>query len=183
VDKLPSPKARFTGNPQVTGKNGGHSLNLHQFARDGVKLLGHIVSAQDGKIIFSPDLKENLAKVDKAEKDIIGLIDRHIAANGLDAPQETLPDLKDGYSAETITELDLNAAHVSTIIWAIGYSADYSLVKLPVADEDGFPVQQRGVTQYPGLYFVGMNWLHKRKSAILLGVNEDVEYIIEKMTN
>jgi putative flavoprotein involved in K+ transport len=51
-------------------------------------------------------------------------------------------------------------------------------VKLTVTDEDGFPVQQCGVTQYPGLYFVGMNWLSKRKSAILLGVNEDVEHII-----
>ena len=44
-DKLPSPKARFGANPQLSGKNGGHSLNLHQFARDGVTLLGHIAGA------------------------------------------------------------------------------------------------------------------------------------------
>jgi len=43
-------------------------------------------------------------------------------------------------------------------------------------------VQRGGVTQYPGLYFVGMNWLTKRKSAILLGVNEDVERIVAHMT-
>jgi putative flavoprotein involved in K+ transport len=84
---------------------------------------------------------------------------------------------------EVLTELDLKAANINTIIWAIGYAFDYDLVKLPVTDEDNFPIQQRGVTQYPGLYFVGMNWLHKRKSAILLGVNEDVEYIVAKMTN
>ena len=67
VDKLPSPKARFAGNPQATGRDGGHSINLHQYARDGVKLLGRIRGAQDGKVMFAPDLKENLAKVDKAE--------------------------------------------------------------------------------------------------------------------
>jgi putative flavoprotein involved in K+ transport len=182
VDKLPSPKARFVGNPQVSGKDGGHSLNLHQFARDGVKLFGHIAGAQNGKIMFSPDLKENLAKTDKIEKDIIGMIDKYIETNGINAPQETLPDLQDGYSAEVITELDLKAANINTVIWAMGYTFNYGFVKLPVTDEDGFPIQQGGVTQYPGLYFVGMNWLSKRKSAILLGVNEDVEHIIAEMT-
>ena len=182
VDKLPSPKARLIGNPQATGKNGGHSLNLHQFARDGVHLLGHIAGAQNGKVMFSPDLKENLAKVDKAEKDIVEMIDRYIQTNGINAPQETLPDLQDGYSVEVITELDLKSANIKTIIWAMGYASDYSLVKLPLTDEDGFPIQQRGITQYPGLYFVGTNWLNKRKSTILLGVNEDVEYIIADMT-
>jgi putative flavoprotein involved in K+ transport len=182
VDKLPSPKARLGGNPQATGKDGGHSVNLHQFMRDGVTLLGHIAGARDGKVMFKPDLKENLAKVDKAEKDIVAMIDKYIEANGVNAPQETPPDLQDGYSAEVITELDLKAAGINTIIWAMGYIADYSLVKLPITDEDGFPIQQRGVTQYPGLYFVGTNWLHKRKSTILLGVNEDVEHIIAEMT-
>ena len=182
VDKLPSPKARFTANPQVSGKDGGHSLNLHQFVRDGVTLLGHIADAQNGAVMFAPDLKENLAKTDKAEKDIIAMIDRYIEANGIDVPQETLPDLQDGYSVDVITELDLKVTNVTTIIWAMGYTFDYSLVKLPVTDEDGFPIQQSGVTQYPGLYFVGMNWLSKRKSTILLGVNEDVEHIIADMT-
>jgi putative flavoprotein involved in K+ transport len=177
-DKLPSPKARFGANPQVSGKDGGHTLNLHQFARDGVTLLGHISGVQDGRVIFKPDLQENLARSDKAEKDIIAMIDKYIEVNGIDAPRETLPDLQDGYSAETITELDCKAAHINTVVWGMGYTFDYSLVKLPVTDEDGFPIQKCGVTQYPGLYFVGMNWLSKRKSAILLGVNEDVEAII-----
>lgn len=81
-----------------------------------------------------------------------------------------------------ITELDLESADINAIIWAIGFRSDYSLVKLPITDEDGFPIQQRGVTQYPGLYFVGMSWLYKRDSATLPGVNEDVEYIIAHMT-
>jgi len=182
VDKLPSPKARLAGNPQASGKNGGHSLNLHQCARDGIKLLGHISGAQGGKVMFKPDLKENLAKTDKSEKDIIAMIDRYIETNGINAPLENLPDLQDGYSVEVITELDLKVANINTIIWAMGYTADYSLVKLPITDEDGFPIQQRGIARYPDLYFVGMHWLTKRKSAILIGVNEDVEHIIAEMT-
>ncbi|MBI5933092.1 MAG: NAD(P)-binding domain-containing protein [Chloroflexi bacterium] len=181
-DKLPSLKARFGANPQLSGKDGGHALNLHQFARDGVTLLGHIAGAQDGRVTFKLDLKETLARTDKAEKDICAMIDRYIEAKGINAPQETLPELQDGYAAEEIAELDLKSAKVKTVIWAMGYTFDYSLVKLPVTDEDGFPITQRGVTEYPGLYFVGMNWLSKRKSTLLLGVKEDVESIIAGMT-
>lgn len=182
IDMLPSPKARLAGNPHVSGKNGGHDLNLHQYARDGVSLLGHIADARDGRMTFKPDLKENLARVDKAEKELCAMIDKYINASGIDAPQETLPELQDGYSAEIITELDLQAAHIRTIIWAMGYTADYSLVKLPITDADGFPITQRGVTQYPGLYFIGINWLSTRKSVTLMGVKEDVKHIIADMT-
>ena len=47
---LPSPRARFAANPHLSGKAGGHSLNLHQFARDGVTLLGHIRGVEDGRL-------------------------------------------------------------------------------------------------------------------------------------
>lgn len=181
-DKLPSLKARLGGNPQVTGKNGGHSLNLHQFARDGVILLGHIADTQGGKVMLKPDLKENLAKSDQGEKNIAAMIDKYIEANSIDAPQESLPELQDGYAAEIVTELDLKAVNIHSIIWAMGYTSDYSLVKLPVVDEDGFPITQRGVTQYSGLYFIGMNWLSTRKSVTMMGVREDVEFIIADMT-
>lgn len=181
-DQLPSPKARLAGNPQVTGKNGGHTLNLHQFARDGVCLLGHIAGVEDGKVLFQPDLKENLARSDKAEKDLTGMIDRYIQAQGINAPQETLPEMQDGYAAEVITGLDLESENITTIIWAMGYTSDYSLVKLPLTDEDGFPLQRNGMTQYPGFYFVGTNWLSRRKSVTMLGMNEDVDQIVTNLT-
>ncbi len=54
-------------------------------------------------------------------------------------------------------------------------------MRLPVVDADGYPVQTRGVTAYPGLYFVGMPWLHKFKSGLLIGVGEDAEYIASRI--
>src|SRR5262249_20295358 len=62
ADQLPSPRARFAGKAAISGTKGGHTLNLHQFARDGVVLLGHLQSVADGKIRLAPDLHENLAK-------------------------------------------------------------------------------------------------------------------------
>lgn len=182
VEKLSSPKARFAGNPHLSGRDGGRTINLHLFARDGVRLLGRLLGVEDGKIKLAPDLKESLAKVDKAEADITAMIDQYVEKNGLNVPEEILPKHQDGYSVEEITELDLKAAGINTIIWAMGYSFDYSLVKLPVTDEDGYPIQQRGVTQYPGLYFIGLSWLYKHKSPLLLGVGEDADYIASHIT-
>jgi putative flavoprotein involved in K+ transport len=64
VANLPNPAAQFAGMPHLSGKNGGHSLNLHQFCRDGVHLLGRIAGVQDARLVLSPDLKENLNKND-----------------------------------------------------------------------------------------------------------------------
>ena len=177
VEELKSPQAKFDPHPQISGKNGGESLNLHQFARDGVVLLGHVRDARDGQIILAPDLKETLAKVDKFESDTLKRVDDYITRAGLCAPPEDVPRLRDGYEHDQITELDLNATGVSTVIWATGYTFDFSLVKLPVVDSDGYPIQKRGVTGYSGLYFLGLPWLYNRRSGILFGVGDDAAYL------
>ncbi len=183
VDQLPSPRAKFMANPQVSGRGGGHSLNLHQFARDGVILLGRLQDAHDHTIRLAPDLKANLAAADRLEREIVKMVDNYIAQNGLDTPIDTLPELRDGYGAEEILELDLHSAGIGTVIWAMGYRFDFNLVYLPIFDSDGFPIQQRGVTDAPGLYFVGLPWLHTQKSGLLVGVGEDAEYIANRIAS
>jgi len=177
VDQLQSPKAKFAGSAHGTGKDGGHTINLHKFARDGVVLLGHIQSVQEDRIVLAPDLKESLANADKFEADLIKRVDEAIEKLGLDAPIETLPDLRDGYEAELIQELDLKSAEITSVIWATGFKFDFSLVKLPAFDEDGYPVQKRGVTEYPGLYFVGLPFLHTSQSGLLSGVGYDAAHV------
>jgi putative flavoprotein involved in K+ transport len=177
VEELKSPQDKFTPHPQISGKSGGESLNLHQFARDGVVLLGHVRDARDGHLVIAPDLKETLAKVDQFEIDALKLVDDYIIRTGLCAPPEAVPQLRNGYEQEQMSELGLNAAGISTVIWATGYAFDFSIVKLPVLDSDGYPVQKRGVTRFEGLYFVGMPWLHSRRSGILFGVGDDAAYL------
>ena len=182
VDKLPSPKAKYAGNPHISSKGGGHTLNLHQFAQDGVVLLGRLEGVQDGKIMLAPDLMENLAKTDKFESEVVKLVDGYIKQNGLAAPEEDLPQLRAGYESKVIRELEIKPTGISAVIWAMGYTFDFSLVKLAVVDNDGYPIQQRGVTRYPGLYFLGLPWLHTQQSGLLLGVGEDAAYIATKIT-
>jgi len=177
VGDLKSPRAKFAPHPQISGKNGGESLNLHQFVRDGVVLLGHVRGAQGGRLMIAPDMRQMLAQVDRFELDALKMVDSYIARMGLSAPTETVLQLRDGYEQEELDTLNLEAAGIKTVIWATGYKFDFSFVKLPVTDEDGYPIQTRGITDYEGLYFLGMPWLHSRKSGILFGVGDDAAYL------
>jgi putative flavoprotein involved in K+ transport len=176
ADKMPFPVAHFSP-PHLSGTNGGHTINLHQFARDGITLLGHLRGADGNKVMLAPDLHENLGKADGFERVCLQMIDGFIQRSGLDAPSEDVPQMRDGYAQPAIEELDLRAAGISTIVWATGYAFDFSLVKLPVCDEDGIPIQTRGVTSYPGLYFVGLPWTPALKPGTLAGVGESAEHV------
>jgi putative flavoprotein involved in K+ transport len=77
------------------------------------------------------------------------------------------------------TELDLDKAGIAMIVWAGGYNPDFSMVHLPIFGQDGYPVQTGGVTEFPGLYFLGLPWLSKRKSPLLYGVGDDAAHIVE----
>jgi putative flavoprotein involved in K+ transport len=175
-DKLPVPKEQFSP-PHVSGTRGGHTLNLHQFARDGVALLGHVRGAEGNTLSLAPDLHETLARVDGFEAEVQKMIDGYIQANEIDAPVEELPRLRDGYEQPLRETLNLREAGITTIIWATGYRYDYGLVKAPVLDGDGFPIQTRGVTKQAGLYFVGMPWMPSLKTGTLPGVGAAAKHI------
>jgi putative flavoprotein involved in K+ transport len=177
VGELPSARAKFAGKPHISGTRGGHTLNLHQFARDGVVLLGRLQGIADGIVRLAPDLHDNLARTDQHEAAFTTAVDAYVAATGIAAPQEALPALRDGYAAPQLTELDLSAAGITTVIWATGYRSDFSIVRLPVLDADGYPIQKRGVTEYPGLFFLGLPWLHNAKSGLIYGVGDDAAHI------
>jgi putative flavoprotein involved in K+ transport len=179
-EKLPVPKEQFSP-PHVSGTQGGHTLNLHQFARDGVTLLGHLRGASGNTISLAPDLPQRLANIDAFERDAQAMIDGYIETSGLDAPPEELPRLQDGFDQPVIEALDLHWEGITTIIWATGFTHEYGLVKLPAVDRTGFPIQNRGVTPFPGLYFVGMPWMPSLKSGILAGVGEFAAEIAEQV--
>jgi putative flavoprotein involved in K+ transport len=177
ADQFPFPRGNFAP-PHVSGTKGGHTLNVHQFARDGVTLLGHLRGVADGRLVIAPDLHANLGRIDGFEVQQRQMIDGYIQARGLDAPAEDAPPpIRDGYAQPIVEELDLKAAGVGTIVWATGYRYDFGLVKAPVFDADGFPVQTKGITGSPGLAFVGMPWMPSLRSGTLSGVGESAGHV------
>ncbi len=82
-----------------------------------------------------------------------------------------------GASGATVHFTAGQAVEVTSIIWATGFRADYRWIRVPVLDQHGMPIHQRGVTKVPGLYFVGLPWLHRRASALLGGVGSDAAFL------
>jgi putative flavoprotein involved in K+ transport len=66
---------------------------------------------------------------------------------------------------------------VKTVIWATGYAPDFSWVQLPVLDASGAPRHTRGVTDIPGLYFLGLRFQYRQSSALIGGVDADAEFV------
>ena len=81
-----------------------------------------------------------------------------------------------------VESLDLRRENVAAIVWATGYDYDYGWLRVPVLDVQGRPLQQRGVSPTPGLYFLGLHWMHTFKSGLFSGVGSDAEYLAEHMS-
>lgn len=73
------------------------------------------------------------------------------------------------------------SAGITTIVWTTGYAFDFSMIRFPIVDDDGYPIQHRGVTDFDGLYFVGMPWLDKWKSGLFIGVGEHADFIASQI--
>jgi putative flavoprotein involved in K+ transport len=173
-DKLPSPAARLVGNPQTTGHDGGHDLNYRTLHATGVELLGRFLGANGSTLHFADDLAASVDFGDARWTEIRGWIDQLCARTDVPKPAFDIPP---PMRIKTRTEIDLVTDGIGTVIWTSGYRPQYDWVKFPVFDEMGFPVQVDGRTTVPGLYFVGVHWMRKNKSAILYGVGEDAEIV------
>ncbi len=82
-----------------------------------------------------------------------------------------------GAGGRTVHFADGSALVAGVVIWATGYRPDYSWIHIPGVARDGQVAHRRGVTQVPGLYFLGLTWQHTRGSALLGFVNDDAAYL------
>jgi putative flavoprotein involved in K+ transport len=164
----------------VSGARGGHTVDFRDLAAHGITLLGSARSFKDGIMEFAPDLAKNIARGDANYLAVLEAADAHVARNRIDLSEE--PQAHEiGLDPRCVTrpllQLNLAAAGVTSIVWATGYALDFSWIKVDTFDEKGRPAHQRGVSDLPGLYFLGLSWLSRRASAFIWGVWHDAEYL------
>jgi putative flavoprotein involved in K+ transport len=181
VDQQPSPQP----SPLITGVGGGHDADLHRLAADGVVLLGGVLGSRDGRLALAPDLGKNLMGGDASLIEFTRRADEHAVQNRLDLPTDERIEVRSNKGKDDhVLSLDLAAANISTIIWANGFRYDFNWIDLPIfanrtAPSARVPVHKRGITAVPGVYFLGLPWLYKLKSAFLHGVGEDAEHLAQ----
>jgi putative flavoprotein involved in K+ transport len=179
VQDLPDQRARFACNPHLSGHGGGHDTNLRRFALDGIRLVGRFQRADGDHAVFAPDLGDNLRFADAFFDDRFRpLFDRYAAAVGVDLDSDDRVWVD--HEVPEVTELDLAAEGISTVLWTTGYAPDYTWLDLPVLGPFGVPEHVRGVTTVPGLECIGLLWQRNNASANLAGVAADAQYLADR---
>ncbi|MGN2641212.1 MSMEG_0569 family flavin-dependent oxidoreductase [Nocardia takedensis] len=171
---------RENTNHYVTGRDGGRDIDLRRFALEGMGLYGRMVDVEAGVARFEPTLARSLDAADAVAESIKDSIDAYIDRAGLTAPVE------DRYRPvwrpeKEVTALDLAEAGIGSIIWSVGFRTDYRWLRVGVFDGAGHPCHNRGVTTTPGLYFLGLPWLHTWGSGRFAAVARDAEYLGERI--
>jgi putative flavoprotein involved in K+ transport len=175
VESLPAPEARLFANILTTGHGGGRDLHLRTLQAQGVILAGHFLGASEGRVNFAADLDESIAWGDERYRQFRELVDKLVSERGLEPHGLDDPEPFRASAPEHMALSDFGS-----VIFAGGFRPDYrSWLPWPEAfDEHGFPIHEDGAsTVVPGLYFVGVHFLRKRKSSLLGGVGEDAALV------
>jgi putative flavoprotein involved in K+ transport len=181
VDEHPKGRdIRFKPHPHLSGRDGGHTIDLRKLALDGVKLHGRLLDVEGTTARFADDLAENLDTIDRTCRENLAEIDDYITKNGIDAPADDLRPV-DWEPSRAEPLLDLRQAGISSVIYATGFHFDFSWIDLPLFDERGYPRYERGVTQIPGLYFVGLHWMYTMGSGLFYQVGRDAQYVVDDL--
>ena len=159
--------------------SGGRSLDLPTLERLGVTLLGRLTDVRGEHVTFDQSVADNIAYADTVAASLMAKADSYIASHSIAAPDaEHSPSARPSASA-TITDLDLAAANVSSVIWCTGFTGDLSWAPALILDESGLPRHNGCASQIPGLWFIGFPWLTRRRSGILHGFPTDAASIVD----
>lgn len=180
VDRLPSPAARFACNPQLSGHGGGHDISLRRMASEGVRLVGRLASLDGTCANMQPDLGDNLRYADGFFDDRLRpLFDTFAERSGEAFPAADIEPFH--HDVAEVTQLDLAAEGIATVLWTSGYRPVLDWIHLPVLDSFGLPVQTGGRSSIDGLCFIGTPWLVDMASANLIGLVRDAELLASQI--
>ena len=165
-------------NHYVTGRDGGRDIDLRQHALEGMELYGRLLDVVGDQLMLDDDLALCLDQADQVAESIKTSVDGFIAKKGVSAPDE--PRYRPLWTPpRERPTLDYHAAGITSIVWCIGFRADYSWVDVPVFNGRGQPIHIRGVAPVPGVYFLGLPWLYTWGSGRFSGVGRDAEHLSE----
>ena len=166
----------------VSGADGGATVDFRNLAAQGLTLLGLTETYENGILTFADNLGENIREGDESYLSILDRADAYANRNGLNLPLD--PKAREiGPDPECITRpirsIDVFAKNITTILWATGFSNDYSWLQVDAFEADNIPSHKRGISSEPGVYFLGLPWQSRRGSSFIWGVWHDAKFIVD----
>jgi putative flavoprotein involved in K+ transport len=168
----------------VSGARGGRTIDFRELAASGITLVGRTSAYDRGVMRFASDLAANIAAGDANYLSVLAEADAYISRNRLDLPEEPEAHIlgpDPDCVVRPLLELDLDIAGVTAIVWATGFRQDYGWLQVDTFDGRGGPRHQRGVSDEPGIYFLGLPWQSRRGSSFIWGVWHDAKYIADQI--
>lgn len=166
----------------VSGVRGGETVDFRRFAEEGITLLGRVQTYAEGRLPIAEDLARNIAGGDANYLSVLDRADAYAAREGLALPEEPEarhPRPDPDCVTHLIRTLDLAAAGITSIIWATGFGVDYGWMEIDTFDAAGRPRHHKGVSEVPGLYFIGLPWLSSRGSSFIWGCWRDAAHLAQ----
>jgi putative flavoprotein involved in K+ transport len=175
-------RARRVPSLQLTGSPDRTTLDLNALTGMGVKLVGRLAGIHDGKAQFSGSLRNQCALSDLKMTRLLDTIDEWARDNGLDGevepPHRFVPtEVEDSPPLS----LDLKSGAISTVLWATGFRPDYQWLDVAVLDRKGAIRDDGGIVPSPGMYLMGMQFLRRRKSALIDGAGDDARDLCDHL--
>jgi putative flavoprotein involved in K+ transport len=168
-------RARSVPSLQLAGYPDRRTIDLNSLSAIGVKLVGRLAGIREGKAQFAGSLANKAALSDLKMNRLLEALDAWATANGLDdevEPHERFEPTR--VDASPPLSLDLTRGEIRTILWATGYRPDYSWLHVPVLDRKGRIRHDGGVVvDSPGMYLMGLQFMRRRKSALMDGAGDD----------
>jgi len=167
-------RARNVPSLQLAGYLDYRNVDLNSLTDLGVRLIGRLVGIRDGVAQFSGSLANQAALSDLKMNRLLELIDDWVARNEvLGGVQPSQRFERTRVPALPPLSLDLRRGEIRSIVWATGFRPDYSWLEVPVFDRKGRIRHDGGVVDSPGLYLMGMQFMRRRKSALIDGAGDD----------
>ena len=168
-------RARHVPSPQLVGTPDRSTLDLNTLSSQGVRLVGRLAAINDGKALFSGSLRNVCALADLKLVRLLDEIDQWAVERGVDSQVDSSHRFPDTVvESDPPLSKDLTSGEIETVLWATGYSPDYSWLDVPVLDRKGEIKHDGGVVaDSPGLYRIGLNFLRRRKSSFIHGAEDD----------
>jgi len=157
--------ARRQPSLQLVGRDDRRELNLETLAKRGVRVVGRAIGADATEFRLATDLSLNCERANQKLNSVLDRIDGQIGDEG----PRFAPVLLNSDQAS----VNFRDAAIETVIWATGFKRDYSWLDVPVLNDHQEIIHDGGVTQAPGLYTMGLQFMRRRKSSFIDGVAAD----------
>ena len=176
-------RARRVPSPQLVGTPERSTLDLNALAERGVEIVGRLVGVAGGKAQFSGSLRNHCAMADLKLGRLLDTIDDWAERNGksgeVGAPERLTPTR---VAEAPRLSVDLTDGRIGAVIWATGFRPDYGWLQVPVLDRKGRLRHDGGIVASPGLYALGLNFMRRRKSSFIHGIEDDVRELGAHLT-